>query len=76
VVLVGLARQQRTFSRYINATLDGSYLLAHYADRLGTVKTGSASESFTSLDEVDRDGLETMLMQAHELTPSDGTAPS
>lgn len=38
--LVGLARQQRYFSLNINAVLDGSYLLALDAGRLGTVKTG------------------------------------
>jgi hypothetical protein len=74
--LIGLARQQRTFSLYINATLDGSYLLAHYADRLGKVKTGSASVSFASLDDVDREQLTALLRQAHELTPPDATAPS
>jgi len=73
--LIGLARQQRTFSLYINATLDGSYLLALYADRLGTVKTGSANVNFTSLDQVDREQLTALLRQAHELTPGDGTAP-
>ena len=69
--LVGLARQQRYFSLYINAVLDGAYLLAHYADRLGRVKTGSASLSFSSLDDVDLDGLRALLTQAHEVTPED-----
>lgn len=69
--LVGLARQQRYFSLYVNAVLDGSYLLARYADRLGTVKTGSASVSFSSLDDVDLDGLRALLTQAHDVTPED-----
>lgn len=69
--LVGLARQQRYFSLYVNAVLDGSYLLAHYVDRLGTVKTGSASLSFSSLDDVDLDGLRALLTQAHDVTPED-----
>ncbi len=69
--LVGLARQQRYFSLYINAVLDGAYLLAHYADRLGTVKTGSASLSFSSLDDVDLDQLKALLTQAHDVSPED-----
>lgn len=73
--LVGLARQQRYFSLYVNATLDGSYRLARYAGRLGTVKTGAASLSFGSLDDVDLDELRALLTQAHDLTPEDGTAP-
>jgi hypothetical protein len=73
--LVGLARQQRAFSMYVNAVLDGAYLLARYADRLGTAKIGSASLSFTRIDDIDRDQLAAMLTQAHELTPPDGEAP-
>ncbi len=69
--LVGLARQKRYFSLYINAVLDGSYLLARYADRLGTVKTGSASLSFSSLDDVDLDELKALLTQAHDVSPQD-----
>ena len=69
--LVGLARQRRYFSLYVNAVLDGAYLLAHYADRLGTVKTGSASLSFSSLNDVDLDELRALLTQAHEVTPED-----
>ncbi len=73
--LVGLARQQRYFSMYMNAVLDGSYLLARYAGRLGKVKTGSASLSFSSLDDVDLDVLRALLTQAHDMTPKDGTVP-
>lgn len=73
--LVGLARQQRSFSIYVNAVVDGAYLLARYADRLGTVKVGSASLSFRSLDDIDRDELVALLTQAHDLTPPDGEAP-
>ena len=69
--LASLARQQRYFSLYINAVLDGSHLLARYADRLGTVKTGSASLSFSSLDDVDLDRLRAPLTQAHDVTPED-----
>jgi hypothetical protein len=69
--LVGLARQQRYFSLYINAVLDGAYLLDQYADRLGTVKTGSASLSFSGLGDVDLDQLKALLTQAHDVTPED-----
>jgi hypothetical protein len=69
--LAGLARQQRYFSLYINAVLDGAYLLDQYADRLGTVKTGSASLSFSGLDDVDLDQLKALLTQAHDVTPED-----
>ena len=73
--LVGLARQQRYFSVYVNAVVDGSYLLAHYAARLGKVKTEVASLSFGSLGDVDLDELKALLTRAHEVTPEDGTVP-
>jgi len=69
--LVGLARQTKTYSLYVNAVEDGAYLLSGYADRLGKVKVGSASVSFRSLDGVDREGLTDLLTRAHDLTPPD-----
>jgi hypothetical protein len=69
--LVGLARQTKTYSLYVNAVEDGAYLLSGYADRLGKVKVGSASVGFRSLDDVDREGLTELLTRAHELTPPD-----
>jgi hypothetical protein len=67
--LVGLARQARHYSLYVNAVDDGRYLVAVYADRLGTVKVGSASIGFARLDDVDVEGLRALLARAHELTP-------
>ena len=74
--LVGLARQQRSFSIYVNAVLDGAYLLERYAGRLGTVKTGAASISFGGLDDVDVDELKALLSHAHDVSPEDGAAPA
>ena len=65
--LVGLARQARHFSVYVNAVDDGAYLLDQYRDRLGSVKTGAASIAITSLDKVDLDALGEMFRRAHEL---------
>lgn len=65
--LVGLARQARHYSIYVNAVDDGTYLLDQYRDRLGSVKTGSASIAITSLDKVDLDALEEMLRRANQL---------
>jgi hypothetical protein len=74
--LVGLARQQRSFSIYVNAVLDGAYLLERYAGRLGTVKTGAASINFGGLDDVDVDELKALLSHAHDVSPEDGAAPA
>ena len=70
-VLVGLARQSKAYSIYVNAVEDGAYLLAKYAERLGRVKVGSASISIRSIDDVDRDALAELLCRAHEITPPD-----
>jgi len=51
--MVGLAAQKSYISMYVNAVADGGYLLAQYKDRLGKVKTGSASISFKTVDDVD-----------------------
>jgi hypothetical protein len=68
--LVGLARQARHYSLYVNAVDDGAHLVASYADRLGKVKVGSASIGFTRLENVDVDELRALLARAHELTPA------
>lgn len=65
--LVGLARQSRHYSLYVNAVDDGTYLLDRYRDRLGNVKIGSASIAITSLDKVDLDALGELLRRANEL---------
>jgi hypothetical protein len=69
--LVGLARQQRHYSVYVNAVDDGDYLGRQYADRLGKVKLGAASIGFRSVDDLDLDGFAAMLHRADEITPGD-----
>ena len=69
--LVGLARQKSTFSIYLNAAKDGSYLAHAYGDRLGKVKLGAANISFRRLADIDLDVLAELLVEAHELTPAD-----
>lgn len=68
---VGVARQQRDFSVYVNAVDDGAYLLSLYADRLGKVKMGSASIAFGGLDDLDLARFRDLLQRAHVLTPPD-----
>lgn len=51
--MVGLAAQKNYISMYVNALDDDGYLLAKYKDSLGKVKTGSASISFKTVDDVD-----------------------
>lgn len=65
---VGLARQKRHYSLYVNAVEAGRYLLDSFKDRLGKVKIGSSSIGFSSLDEVELDALRELLRRADELT--------
>ena len=69
---VGLARQQRHLRLYANAVDDRRYLGQVYADRLGKVRVGAASISFRRAEDLDVDGLRTMLEHAHRqsLAPS------
>jgi hypothetical protein len=69
--LVGLARQKRNYSLYINATIDDGYLAHAYANRLGNVKLGAASIGFATLAKVNLDGLRDLLETAHNTTPTD-----
>ena len=55
--MVGLAAQKNYISMYVNAVDDDGYLLSKYKDRLGKVKTGSASISFKTVDDVNLDVL-------------------
>ena len=71
--LVGLARQKRHVSIYVNAVEDGQYLGQRYADRLGKAKIGAASIGIRNLDEVDLEVLIELLRRADELTPPDRT---
>lgn len=68
---VGLARQKNHYSLYVNAIEDGKYLIASYADRLGTVKLGASSIGFKTLDDIDLDALSELLRRANELTLED-----
>lgn len=65
---VGLARQKRHFSLYVNAVEDGRYLGQLYADRLGKVKLGAASIGFRRLEDVDLEALRELLEHADRLT--------
>lgn len=62
--LVGLAAQKNYISMYVNAVDDGKYLLTRYEGRLGKVKQGSASISFSSLADLDLEVLTEMLGRA------------
>ena len=66
--VIGLARQTRHYSLYVNAVDEGRYLGQQYADRLGKVKVGSASLGFASRDALDLDVLGEMLRHAHRIT--------
>jgi hypothetical protein len=65
--LVGLARQKRYLSLYVNAAEDGAYLSKIYGERLGKTKVGSASLSFTSADAIDLSVLDELVRRAGEL---------
>jgi hypothetical protein len=65
---LGLARQKRHYSLYVNAVEEGRYLLDSFKDRLGKVKIGASSVGFASLDDVDLDALRELLRRADELT--------
>ncbi len=71
--LVGLAKQKRHYSLYVNAVADGVYLGQQYAGRLGKVKLGSASIGFRDLETVDLDVLADLLARADSITPPDPT---
>jgi hypothetical protein len=64
---VGLAAQKRHLSLYVNAADSDGYLVGRYADRLGKVKTGSASITFKSADDLDPDVLKELLRAARKL---------
>lgn len=69
--LVGLARQSRNYSVYLNAVENGAYLAHSYGSRLGKVKLGAASIGFTKADALDLDVFADMLSRAHDITPPD-----
>lgn len=61
--LVGLARQKRTHSLYINATNDDGYLSHACAGRLVQVELGPASIGSTKLANVEFDALSELLQE-------------
>lgn len=65
--LVGLARQKNHVSLYVNAAEDRTYLAKVYGPRLGRTRTGSASISFTSVEDLDLDVLDEMVRHAGRL---------
>lgn len=65
--LVGLARQKRHYSLYVNVADEGQYLGRLYAERLGRVKIGAASIGFNRLDDIDLEVLRELLGRAGQL---------
>ena len=65
--LVGLARQKRHLSLYVNAGEAGQHLGQVYGPRLGKVRTGSASVSFASASDIDLAVLDEMVRHAGRL---------
>lgn len=64
---IGLARQRRHLSLYVNAVDDGAYLSHQYADRLGKVKVGSASIAIRRVEDLDLAVLAEMATHAHRI---------
>jgi hypothetical protein len=67
--VVGLARQKKAISVYVNAVDDGRYLLSAYAGRLGKARTGSASLSFRRPEDLDLEAFTELVRRAGELCP-------
>lgn len=66
---LGLARQKRHYSLYVNAVEDDRYLGQVYAERLGKVTVGSASIGFRTLGDIDLDVLAELAAHVHRITP-------
>lgn len=62
--LLGLARQKRYVSLYVNAVENGEYLGKRYADSIGASKVGASSLSFARLEDVDLDELRALVTSA------------
>ena len=65
--IVGLAVQKNYLSLYVNAVEDGRYLSETHGKLLGKVKVGKASISFSGVDDIDLDALETLVTKAVEI---------
>lgn len=62
--LIGLSRQKSYYSLYVTAIKDGQNITKTYKDKLGKVKTGASSISFTKLENVDLKNLENLFSDA------------
>ena len=69
--LLGLARQKRHVSLYVNAAEGRKYLTQQYAPRLGKVKAGAAALTFASANDVDLDVLAELAEHAGRVQPFD-----
>ena len=65
--VVGLAVQKNYISLYVNAVEDGKYLLETRGKRLGKVKVGKASISFSNSDAIDLEELSDLVSRAKEI---------
>jgi hypothetical protein len=65
--LVGLARQKKSLSLYVNAAEDGRSLSRVYRDRIGKAKVGAASISFASSVDIDAVVLDELVRHAGRL---------
>ncbi|MDE0573279.1 DUF1801 domain-containing protein [Demequina sp. B12] len=62
--LIGLARQKRHVSLYVNAAEGKRYLSAAYGPRLGKVKVGAAAVNFGSVRDLDLEVLAELVSHA------------
>lgn len=65
--IVGLAVQKKYISVYVNAVEGDQYLAEKYAERLGKVKVGKSSISFTRLADINLDVLLELVGKAEQL---------
>jgi hypothetical protein len=64
--IVGLAMQKNYLSLYVNASVDGDYLIKRYAGRLGKVKGGSANVTFKRAADLEMDAVVEMVTRARD----------
>ncbi|WP_084104136.1 DUF1801 domain-containing protein [Demequina sp. NBRC 110056] len=69
--LLGLARQKRHVSLYVNAAEGREYLSKTYAPRLGKVKAGAAALTFASAEDLDLEVLAELAAHAGRVQPFD-----
>ena len=74
--LIALAAMKRHLSVYVCAVVDGAYLAEARAERLGKVSCGKSCIRFTSLDQVDTDGLSGLVRDAVSATKAGENAYS